>query len=121
VSVIGLLVVDAVHKNKELYWIISDFPLFYVCPAIKSVLLLGALHLLMLSAGTSISLEHKMLPLIIFYYKHDAFLFVRYQFTQQRYVRIFFFLFLTSKHFMISAIVIIIIVKALIALYCLLC
>jgi hypothetical protein len=35
VSVIGLLVVDAVHKNKELYWIISDFPLFYVCSAIK--------------------------------------------------------------------------------------
>jgi hypothetical protein len=43
----------------------------------------------MLSAGTSISLQHKMLPLIIFYYKHDAFLFVRYQFTQQRHLRFF--------------------------------
>jgi hypothetical protein len=48
---------------------------------LKTVLLLDALQLLMLSAETSISLEDKMFPMITFYYKHDNSLFVRYQFT----------------------------------------
>jgi hypothetical protein len=40
---------------------------------LKTVLLLDALQLLMLSAGTLISLEDKMFPLIIFYYKQDTY------------------------------------------------
>jgi hypothetical protein len=37
------------------------------------VVLLDALQLLMLSAGTLISLEDRMFPLIIFYYKQDTY------------------------------------------------
>jgi hypothetical protein len=49
VSVIGLLLVavDAAHRNKELNRII-----IYVWPGIETALLLDALQLLMLSAGT---------------------------------------------------------------------
>jgi hypothetical protein len=46
---------------------------------LKTVLLLDAFQLLMLSAGALISLEDKVFPLIIFYYKQDTLL--CYQFT----------------------------------------
>jgi hypothetical protein len=39
---------------------------------LKTVLLLDALQLLILSAGTSISFEDKMFPLNVFYYKQDT-------------------------------------------------
>jgi hypothetical protein len=39
----------------------------------KTVLLLDALKLLMLFAGTLISLEDKMTPMNIFYYKQDTY------------------------------------------------
>jgi hypothetical protein len=40
---------------------------------LKTVLLLDARQLLVLSAGTLISLEDIMFPLIIFYYKEDTY------------------------------------------------
>jgi hypothetical protein len=45
---------------------------------LKTVLLLDALQLLMLSAETLISLEDRMFPLLIFYYKRDTPQFDRY-------------------------------------------
>jgi hypothetical protein len=42
---------------------------------LKTVLLLGVLQLLMLSAGTLISIEDKMFPLNKFYYKQDTYFF----------------------------------------------
>jgi hypothetical protein len=48
---------------------------------LKTVLLVDVLQLLMLSAGTLMSLEDKMSPLNIFCYKRDTFTSVRYQFT----------------------------------------
>jgi hypothetical protein len=44
---------------------------------LKTVLLLDALQLLMLPAGTLICLKQKMFPSIIFYYKHGILQFVR--------------------------------------------
>jgi hypothetical protein len=46
--------------------------MFYVCPAIKTVLLLDVLQLLMLSAGTLLSLEIIMFPWNTFYCEHDT-------------------------------------------------
>jgi hypothetical protein len=64
---------------------------------LKTVLLLDALQHLMLSAGTLISLEDKMFPLFIFYYKQDTYcLYVISLLDSIMYI--IFFSFLTTGH-----------------------
>jgi hypothetical protein len=74
-SLLLLLISSCPYSERQETFLCSVFAL-----QLKTVLLLNALQLRTLSAGTLISLEHKMFSLI-FYYKHDTFLFVRYQFT----------------------------------------
>jgi hypothetical protein len=51
---------------------LRDFPMFYVCPKFKTVLLLDVLQLLMLSARTLMSLEIIMFPWNTFYSEQDT-------------------------------------------------